>query len=180
MKILLLFLVLLCSCKNPRVSNQKTVQEQQSFVYGKKQSCVFRTINNDIVKYIFTLDVFGSDTLLLKSIFKIHPIIKVIKEHGTYDNNEYLNFIFETPNTFIKFFNNEEGFYIESAVIKGDEIKLYKNCSIGMLKIDFCKQLSIEETVCDTIVIVDEDQTLNLNFIFDKEQLKQLEIQASK
>lgn len=180
MKNLYIFFVLLCSCGNINVNSPKVSQEQQSLNEEKKSSCVFKAINNDIVKYIFTIDVFHSDTTSLKTIFKTRPNIKVIKEKGIYDDNEYLNFVFETPNVYVKFFKNNEGLYIEQALIKGDEIKLYKNSAIGMLKNDFCKQFSIEETSCDTIVVVDEDQTLSLNFIFNQKYLKQLEIKASE
>lgn len=180
MKNLYIFFVLLCSCGNANVNSLKVAQEQQVLKEEKESSCVFKTINNDIVKYIFTIDVFRSDTTSLKTIFKTRPKIKVLKETGIYDDNEYLNYVFEIPNAYLKLFKNNEGFYIEHALIKGDEIKLYKNCAIGMLKKDFCKQISIEETSCDTIVVTDEDQTLCLKFIFNQKYLMQLEIKASE
>lgn len=180
MKNLYIYLILLCACGNANVNSPKVAQEQQSLNEEKNSSCVFKAINNDIVKYIFTIDVFRSDTTSLKTIFKTRPSIKVLKEKGIYDDNEYLNYVFETPSAYVKLFKNNEGFYIEQALIKGDEIKLYKNSAIGMLKKDFCKQLSIEETSCDTIVVTDEDQTLSLKFIFNQKYLKQLEIKASE
>lgn len=180
MKNVYIFLILLCSCGNANVNSPKVAQEQQPLNEGKNSSCVFKVINNDIVKHIFTIDVFRSDTTSLKTIFKTQPNIKVLKEKGIYDDNEYLNYVFETPNAYVKLFKNNEGFYIERALIKEDEIKLYKNSAIGMLKNDFCKQFSIEETSCDTIEIIDEDQTLSLKFIFNKKHLKQLEIKASE
>lgn len=178
MKNLFILLFLLGSCGHGNDNNLKVAQEKQVLNEVNKLSCVFRTINSDIVKYIFTIDVFHSDTTLLKTIFKTRPRIKVLKEKGIYDENEYLSFIFETPNVYLKIFSNNEGFYIEQALIKGDEIKLFRDCAIGMLKKDFCKQLSMNEISCDTITIADEDQTLNLNFIFNQERLKQLEIKA--
>lgn len=180
MKNLYIFLVLLCSCGNTNVNSAKVAQKQQLLSEGDKCPCAFKTINSEIVKYIFTIDIFSSDTTSFKTIFKTRPNIKILKEKGIYDDKEYLNLVFETPNVYVKLFKNTEGFYIERALIKGDEIKLYNNCEIGMLKKDFCKQFSIEETLCDTIVVTDEDQTLSLNFIFNQKVLKQLAINASE
>lgn len=180
MKFLYLYLILLCSCSNANINNPKVSKEQLLLKGGSPSSCITEIINNKIVKYIFTIDVFRSDTTILKSIFKIKPNIEIIKEKGIYDDNEYLNFVYETPNVYVKFFKNEEGFYIERASIKKDEIRLYKNIAIGMQKKDFYKLISIEETSCDTIVVKDEDQTLNMKFIFNKSYLRQLEIKASK
>ena len=49
-----------------------------------------------------------------------------------------------------------------------------------MLKENFCNKLSIKNTVCDTVLVVDDDQTLNLNFIFNKDTLKELNIETSE
>ncbi len=180
MKYIYIFLVLLYTCSNTNVKSPKVVLDQQSLNEEGNGSCVFKVINNDVVKYIFTIDIFHSDTTSLKSIFKTCPNIKVLKEKGVYDDIEYINFVFETPNVYVKFFKSSEGLYIDKALIKGDEIKLYKNSTIGMHKRDFCKLFSLEDTSCDTIVVVDEDQTLSLNFIFNQKYLKQLEIKASE
>ncbi|MCX6307526.1 MAG: hypothetical protein NTY32_01410 [Bacteroidia bacterium] len=174
--LILLLLLFLFSCGNTTISNQKVQQKQQSFNGDKKHSCVSINTNGVIVKNIFNIDIFRSDTTKLKTIFKISPSIKISKEKGDYDDNEYLTFLFETPKSFVKFFKNDEGFYIENALIKGNEIRLYKNIEIGMIKNDFCKLLSINQTPCDTIVITDEDQFLNLNFVFSNDELKELEI----
>ena len=180
MKNFLFVFLFLCSCGNKTTNTQNVVHKQQSSIGDNKHTSISINTNNEIVKNIFNIDIFHSDTTTLKSIYKIRPTIKIINEKGIYDDNEYFTYVFETPNSVVKYFKNDEGFYIESALIKANEIRLYKNIAIGMIKNDFCQQLSINQTSCDTIVITDEDQFINLNFIFYRDHLKELEIIAQE
>ncbi|NMC41755.1 MAG: hypothetical protein GYA43_11420 [Bacteroidales bacterium] len=179
MKFIIIGLVFLCSCGNTRINDKifKAIGEDENNI-THNQPCKTKVTNNEIVRNIFTIDIFTSDTTTIKNLCKTPPIIETIKEKGIYDNNEYTIYVLKIRNSLIKFFHNNEGFYIEEAIIKGDDIKLYNNISIGMLKEDFCKQISIKNSKCDTISIMDEDQTINLNFIFSNKILKELLIET--
>jgi len=182
MKNLFIYFIFLCSCGNTNLnSNTKVAQEHQSLLMKKNTSCTLKITNNDIIDNIFTINIFRSDTTSLKTIFKIRPKIKVLKKKGIYDDNVYLNYVFETPNVYVNLlFKNNEGFYIEKALIKDNEIKLYKSIAIGMLKKDFCNEFAIKETSCDTILVLDEDQTLCLKFVFNQNYLRKIEIESSE
>lgn len=141
---------------------------------SKELNCKTILINNAVVDSIFNVSVFRLDTTELKGIFKVKPEIKIRYIKG-YDDKLYKNFIFKTMNSFIEFsYKENEGFYIEKAVIKAEEVKLYKNCFIGMLKTDFLKKMSINKNTCDTIQYKDEDQTTEVNFIFKNKILTEV------
>lgn len=141
---------------------------------SKELNCKTILMNDAVVDSIFTISVFSLDTTQLKGIFKVKPEIKTRYIKG-FDNKPYKVFIFKTKNTMLELFlNKNEGFYIEKAVIKADEIKLFKDCFIGMLKTDFLRKMMINKNTCDTIQYKDDDQTTEINFIFRSKVLAEV------
>lgn len=178
MKMLCFVLVFFFACGNTNENSSKKVLGTQSSRKGKSGLCVYNVINDNVVRNIFTIDIFSSDTTLIKAVFKIHPDVKIIKEKGIYDDREYLNYVFETSDAYLKVLKKDEGFYIENALVKGDDIKIYNGCFIGIQKKDFFRRLSIGESSCDTVIITDEDQTTCIKFLFSQNRLKEMEVKA--
>lgn len=180
MKPLFFVLILLCSCGKSSVDSNVEKQAARMQIKSDKSSGVCKIVNDEIVRHFFSADVFLLDSSTIKQIFKTKPKITVVKKKGIYDDDMYINITYETRYAYVTLFKNKEGFYVEDALIRGDEVYLYNNCSIGMLKENFCKQMAIGSVDCDSVVIVDEDQTLALNYIFKNGRLKELKITASE
>jgi hypothetical protein len=169
-KVFLLLLVFIAIGINNKADNLQLNKTSKN----KELNCKTILMNDAVVDSIFNVSVFRLDTTALKGIFKVKPEIKIRFIKG-YDDKHYKTLIFKTKNTLVEFFlNKNEGFYIEKAVIKADEIKLYKNCFIGMSKTDFLKKMSINKNTCDTIQYKDEDQTTEVNFIFKSKVLAEV------
>lgn len=187
MKKIYLFLLLsfFCYCSNTKKPQTKVAQPQPAIASTQTKvaeqepgSGIFKLYNDDFVDNILTIDVYSADTSMLKSIFKIKPSFKVLMEK-VFDGNDCTFYVLETPGVYLNFFYKNPETYLILALIKADEIKLYKDCAIGMQKKDFCKILQIEETVRDTILVTNEDQTKSLYFNFKNNKLKDIKIQSN-
>lgn len=180
---LFLLLPLLCSSGNTKTPQTKAAQTQPAIAstqttVAKQEpgSGIYKIYNDDFVKNVLTINVRRADTNMLKSIFKIEPTLKVVMEKD-FDGNDCTFYVIETQGVYLKFFYKNPKTYLIYGLIKADEIKLYKDCAIGMQKKDFCKTLQIEEIVCDTILVTNQDQTMNLYFNFKNNKLKDVKIQ---
>ncbi len=179
-KLIILSFILAYGCGNIQTNSTSVESESINSDHARSSNCTTQLINNEIVKNIFNQNVFRSDTLTLQRIFKVKPQIKTSKISGSYDNSLYDSYTFKTPNAEVKFFRNAEGFYLEDSYIGGNEVNLIKNCSIGMKKADFFSQLSIAPVQCDTLIVMDSEQTTHLQFVFRENILKELKINIIK
>jgi hypothetical protein len=144
---------------------------------SKSNTSSIKVFNDDIVNNFFNINVFKADTFILKSIFTIKPRVKIIRsriEHGT-DNFGYSLSAKKTKINF--YFKAGEGFYLDKAIIRDSALKLWKSINIGMKKDSLLKSLGIQEhNNCDSLVVTNDDQTINIYFLFQKNRLKEIRI----
>lgn len=76
---------------------------------------------------------------------------------------------YKLDETKITFIENDGGFYLSEGYIKTDNVKLYKNCFIGIMKEDFLYKFNLMNIHSDTLLVKNEDQTYEYYFIFNEE-----------
>lgn len=188
MKKCIIILLVLVSCNNYKsnqVINTDTANTQKIKISNNLNS--YENIESNcklfydsIVKYVFGIDFLKADTNQIKQIFTESSILKINRLNKSYgDKNVVIeDYNLKAGNSYISFFKETKYFVLTDALIKTKNIKLYKGIYIGMSRDQFYKVIEIGKMKCDTILITDVDQTTSIYFIFNKNELKEINLQT--
>jgi hypothetical protein len=82
-------------------------------------------------------------------------------------------------NFFVKPFDKSDRyFYLQDSKIETNILQFKNGLKIGMSKNDFCKVANFSSASCDTFLIQEGKMATNYFFIFKKNKLKQIKVQA--
>jgi hypothetical protein len=135
-------------------------------------SCDTTIVNNNFSINTLAYKIFKADTTKIKLLF-LNPVILKLQIQKNPNGGSYDLYNFSDRINKLILYNNN-GFYLQEAIIKDDKILLNKKIAIGMTKDSFLKLIKLPSSKCDTITVVDEESTFETVYIFNGSKLKQI------
>lgn len=177
MKTSILIAMLLAVCNNINFNSSESILQFEIRQPHLSNECEKRVINQGLIDNFFLIEVFRSDNEARRSIFRKEPIARKFSQNDSESgkSDDFIEYSYNCSSVTF-FLKDSTECYVESAMIMGDDLILFRNIHIGMPKELFFDRIAVEPTECDLLIIEDEDRTFPIYFRFEKGNLHQIEI----
>lgn len=153
----------------------QTLSPAHSSISKSKEKCQSIIVSDTYSSGIYGVKVFTADTSVIKRLFFKNVTMLVFQDED--QGYKYFRYSYLQDSNKISFiFKPSSGLYIEDGEIHSRGIKLNGGIQVGMNKRDFAKLFDGRKIPCDSIVVSNEEGTIENTFIFDHQKLKSIYI----